>query len=482
MSANNSESTSGGAGVTAGREGAGAARDGGSMGDVHRVVQQRFIAAARRAQAHNAVSQAELEKEVGRVQIDFVSRTQSRHLALQQELQQKQLALQQRHARLQQELRDSIARQTAALQEDLKSNPIQWVTGAAQKKMADAQAKVAEQMAALQAQVQQDMVDMQAEWQRRAAELDAECKAEEATLRSQAETKVRQFTEQAEGAVKRTMDELLEPHPDFAHCRLSREQRAQFVRDGFVVIPQQVDRHLVDEALRLINYTIGRGVREDELLSFRRPEVEASPQVVNLLLRSPALAMARSLLGPTQPCLGGQLAVRFPGFGTTLHNNGDWDPFAERSQTFVEAPVWEKAYHVDGVPDAVNGLQPGKVHNFSLLLGVLLSDLPEEKSGNLIVYPGGHRILQEYCKTTTAAEFLRGGARGLDLPPSQQITGKAGDLIFAHYNMPHGVAPNLSPHIRHCIYFRISCVDLVQGDFGAMQDMWKHWQGVKDVL
>jgi hypothetical protein len=220
---------------------------------------------------------------------------------------------------------------------------LQWVTGGAQKKMASLQASVAQQMQELQEQVQREMGEAKEEWEQRSASLQAEVKAEEASLRAQADTRVRHFREEAKGAVQRTMDKLIEPHPDFAHCRLSVEQRSEFVRNGYVVLREQVDRHLIDEAMRLINYTIGRGVREDELLTFRRPEVEASPQVVNLLLRSPALALARSLLGPTKPCLGGQLAVRFPGFGTTLHNNGDWDPFAERSQTFVDVPAWEKA-------------------------------------------------------------------------------------------------------------------------------------------
>jgi ectoine hydroxylase-related dioxygenase (phytanoyl-CoA dioxygenase family) len=139
-------------------------------------------------------------------------------------------------------------------------------------------------------------------------------------------------------------------------------------------------------------------------------------------------------------------------------------------------------FHVDGMPDDNNGLKRGQVHNFSILLGVLLTDLPEEKSGNLMVYPGGHRVVEAHCKRTTVDCFLCDGLHGLSLPQSVQITGKAGDIVLAHYNMPHSVAPNLSPHIRHCIYFRVACKDLVDGDFSALQNMWKHWQGVSDVL
>jgi hypothetical protein len=73
------------------------------------------------------------------------------------------------------------------------------------------------------------------------------------------------------------------------------------------------------------------------------------------------------------------------------------------------------------VPDKHNGLE--KFNNFTCLLGVLLSDLPgplrfstgssrlslftfrhsrmtEELSGNLGVYPGSHRTLQEYFRKT----------------------------------------------------------------------------------
>jgi hypothetical protein len=120
MSTSTSSASSGLTSV--GRAGAGAARDGGAVSDAHRIVQQRFVAAANRAHQHNAASQAELEQAMGELTLDFTARVHARHLDLQQELQRRQLEMQQRHVRLQAELRASLARQQAELEADLKSN------------------------------------------------------------------------------------------------------------------------------------------------------------------------------------------------------------------------------------------------------------------------------------------------------------------------------------------------------------------------
>ena len=61
-----------------------------------------------------------------------------------------------------------------------------------------------------------------------------------------------------------------------------------------------------------------------------------------------------------------------------------------------------RGWHIDGCPsDFVKGMTDhyGTIHNFDCLVGVLLSDVPEPMSGELVVYPGSHAELAAHFKT-----------------------------------------------------------------------------------
>ena len=58
-----------------------------------------------------------------------------------------------------------------------------------------------------------------------------------------------------------------------------------------------------------------------------------------------------------------------------------------------------QGWHIDGcasefIPGTTDHY--GEIHNFSVLLGCLLSDVPEERSGELCCHPGSHTALAEY--------------------------------------------------------------------------------------
>jgi len=92
--------------------------------------------------------------------------------------------------------------------------------------------------------------------------------------------------------------------------------------------------------------------------------------------------------------------------------------------TYTPAPWWNQAWHIDGLTDekeqfakkgsgaaltqpprpcddqrllfAVqrDGWPAGTVSNFSLLVGVVLADIPEPFMGNFVAFPGSHRQLE----------------------------------------------------------------------------------------
>ena len=46
--------------------------------------------------------------------------------------------------------------------------------------------------------------------------------------------------------------------------------------------------------------------------------------------------------------------------------------------------------HIDGVSTPTNGVAPGKLHSFSLLVGIALTNQQDDYCGNLTVFPGSH--------------------------------------------------------------------------------------------
>ena len=43
----------------------------------------------------------------------------------------------------------------------------------------------------------------------------------------------------------------------------------------------------------------------------------------------------------------------------------------------------------------------------------------------------------------------------LPLGPPRPVLARAGDALLAHYQLAHGIAPNLGPHIRYAAFFRL---------------------------
>jgi len=58
-------------------------------------------------------------------------------------------------------------------------------------------------------------------------------------------------------------------------------------------------------------------------------------------------------------------------------------------------------------------------------------------------------------------------------------------VILAHYQTAHTVAPNISPDIRYCVYFRVTAgtrPDKMQFFPDAMQNIWLEYEGLQHLL
>ena len=244
----------------------------------------------------------------------------------------------------------------------------------------------------------------------------------------------------------------------------TQKQKSEIYEAGYTVLRDFVPPELVARARKAINHSMGEGIDPANLPILRAqtycPELKASTVITDLFNATEAPKLAESVLGegtfemPT----GAQIALRFP--------RADEDLPAFRP-------------HLDRLPTMTNGVASGTIGSFTALVGVLLSDLPESNSGNFTVLPGTHRSTAAYFKEHGPQSFLE-GFPNIDQPEPVQITGKAGDMVFCHYQVGHGIAPNISPNIRYAVFFRLTHRNHSQDIEGRLIDIWRDWSGMSE--
>ena len=247
--------------------------------------------------------------------------------------------------------------------------------------------------------------------------------------------------------------------------QLTKLQKQQFFEQGFLHIPGVVPRVMVDEALRAINHSLGEGLPAEDIQKTRAQtycrELTQLPVISDLLNGTPAFSLAESAIEPgrVRRSNSGQIALRFPSF---------------------QDPPQPPGGHVDGMHTPTNGVPKGTIGNFSMLVGVLLSDLPAPFCGNFTVFPGTHHQFEKYWQEQGAESLLEGMPK-VQMPEPLQIIGKAGDIVLAHWATAHGAAVNVSPHVRYACFFRLKHEDHDSHPRETMTDIWKDWPAMRQL-
>jgi ectoine hydroxylase-related dioxygenase (phytanoyl-CoA dioxygenase family) len=130
---------------------------------------------------------------------------------------------------------------------------------------------------------------------------------------------------------------------------------------------------------------------------------------------------------------------------------------------------------------STNGVKEGTIANFTMLVGVYLSDVLTDFAGNLSVWPGSHHIFEKHFREN-GPQSLFNGMPKVELPPGHQVKARAGDAVLCHYQLGHGVTPNVSPYVRYGIFFRLKHREHDANSMEVMTDIWKHWPGVHELL
>lgn len=244
---------------------------------------------------------------------------------------------------------------------------------------------------------------------------------------------------------------------------LTEVQRQRLVEDGYLQLPGMVPQERVAAALRAINSSLGdRGMAPDDLPTLRSQsycgELIHDRAILDLLYGSGLWGLAEELVATDglQAVDKGQIALRFP----TMAAPGAVRP------------------HLDGMYSPTNGVPKGEILNYTMLVGVMLSDVTEAGRGNLTVWPGSHRQHGAYF-AEHGPQALLDGMPPVDKAPPVQLLGRAGDAVLCHYLLAHGVAPNVGPDIRYAVYFRLRHSDHDARKWDSMMDPWIEWEGLR---
>ena len=248
--------------------------------------------------------------------------------------------------------------------------------------------------------------------------------------------------------------------------RLTVPQRKFFIENGYIHLPGVVPPIMVREARRAINHSLGEeGMAKDQFHILRSQtycrELTRQPVLLDLVNKTPALAIAESLLAPgtLAPASDCQIALRFP--------------------SMTDKPG--EPPHIDGRSTSNNGLPAGRIEHFTMLAGVLLSDMTEPNCGNFTVWPGTHRLFEAYFRQHTPQSLLNGMPK-IDLPEPVAIQGRAGDVVLTHYQLAHSVSPHIGPDIRYALFFRFARTDHDRFGWDVMTAIWAEWDGLRDLV
>lgn len=248
--------------------------------------------------------------------------------------------------------------------------------------------------------------------------------------------------------------------------QLNFKQKQQIFEDGFVHVPGVVPRVMIEAAQRAINNSLGQGVHPDDIARFSAqsycPEVQSTPVITDLYNATPLRALAESAIAPDvlKGVGSGQIALRFP--------------------TLKDPPPLPRA-HLDGVYTPTNGVPKGTIASFTALVAVLLSDLERDDAGNFTVWPGSHHVYRKHF-AEHGHGLLLGEKTDVEIGAPKAITGRAGDVILCHYQLGHGITPNVSPDVRYAVFFRLKHHDHEAQSIEVLTDIWRHWPGIREAI
>ena len=260
---------------------------------------------------------------------------------------------------------------------------------------------------------------------------------------------------------------------------LSDQQRRQFVRDGYLVIEDGIDRELVDAAFEQIVDAVPEDVDDPEQLrgvGFRSPDVDAADEFA--AINDQLYAYGRALVGEKlqEPGPSPMLKLEYPK-ELRLSTHLDRRPHTG---------------HLDGFGPGFK--QTGQYTGFGIAGNVYFDDVPE-RGGGFTVWPGSHWVAADYFSEYALNTPGQGGqlpaidddggwdrSRSMsDQLRSRELNAPAGTVTLWHNKLTHTAGVNQSDRIRMAGITRMRRTDHDEILEDAADKPFKYWDGVADL-
>lgn len=246
---------------------------------------------------------------------------------------------------------------------------------------------------------------------------------------------------------------------------LTIEDKHDFLRDGLIIKRDAVAAPLITRARALIDEWCREAMDPALIDQYTQrtfaPELGSHPDLLALFTRSGAAQLAAQLCGDFQPVTTVQVQIRLP----------------ERA---IPTAQPAKAMHVDGV--ACPHLDPEELRTFSLLVGVVLSDISDPQDGALRFQPGVHLEMSRWFRDEWTSGITDQVPPEIDAQGGTPLLGKPGDLLLMHHLVPHAVGRNAGTEPRVMAYFRISHIHHAERRIQALQNPWLDYPPLSVLL
>jgi len=242
---------------------------------------------------------------------------------------------------------------------------------------------------------------------------------------------------------------------------LSDESKREFAERGYIVVPAVLSPREIGAAMTVVDDLIAEtpppeGHRGHH---FYWPALQPGHPLLGLLRDGEVFDLAEQLIRPGRLEVPGQaqVALNIP-------------PYPHRPGRG----------HLDGATPPEPDGRPG---TFTMLAGLLLSDQTIENGGNLWVWPGTHRAHEAYFRDRGPDALLPSrGLPDITLPAPEQVRGRAGDLLLAHYMLSHNIGGNTSPNVRRVIYYRLQREGHRDRWRDCLRDIWLEFDAIRAAL
>lgn len=245
---------------------------------------------------------------------------------------------------------------------------------------------------------------------------------------------------------------------------LTPEEKGKFKRDGVVIRRGLVTPEQVCRATSLIETWYRNRLKADDVPAYSQrtfaPEFGSHPDILALYGETDAAELADDLLWGTSPVTTAQIQIRVP----------------ESEFPGVQP---EKAMHVDGV--SCPHLDPRELRTFSLLVGVVLSDVSSARDGALHYRPGGHYTMADWFRTEWSLGMTEQVPPEINHKQGVPLLGAPGDVLLMHHLVPHSVGRNLAQSPRVMAYFRVSHPDHPRRHLEALRDPWLDYPSLTTI-